>query len=125
MSRFLSFLSLLILAAPVFPADTIELDRSTSELRPMIERYTADRRSLTRTYPIRLSATRRARFERFAMENEAELRKVNFDTLSHDAQIDYLLFRNHLEHDRSELELDSTQMTEMEPLPVGEPVFTT
>jgi hypothetical protein len=37
-----------------------ELDSSTSELKPMIERFTADQRSLTRTYPIRLSATRRS-----------------------------------------------------------------
>ncbi len=111
MTHILRALPLLILAAPVFPADTF-----SSELRPMIERYTADQRSLNRTYPIRLSATRRARFERFVSENEADLRQLNFDVLSHDGQIDYLLFRNHLEHDRSQLQLDATQMAEMEPL---------
>jgi uncharacterized protein (DUF885 family) len=116
MTRILHVLPLLILAAPVFSADTVEIDRFSSELRPMIERYTADQRSLNRTYPIRLSATRRARFERFVSENEADLRKLNFDALSHDGQIDYLLFRNHLEHDRSQLQLDATQMAEMEPL---------
>jgi uncharacterized protein (DUF885 family) len=104
------------LLTPAFSADTIDLDRSSSELRPMIERYTADQRSLSRTYPIRLSATRRARFEQFVAQNEADLRKTNFDALSHDAQIDYLLFRNHLEHDRAQLTLDATQMAEMEPL---------
>ncbi len=116
MTRFLCALPLLILAAPLFPADTIEIDRSSSELRPMIERYTADQRSLNRTYPIRLSSTRRARFEEFVTQNETDLRKLNFDALSHDGQIDYLLFRNHLEHDRSQLELDARQMAEMEPL---------
>jgi uncharacterized protein (DUF885 family) len=116
MPRFLHALPLVVLVTPVFSADTLEPDRFTSELRPAIERYTADQRSLTRTYPIRLSATRRARFEKFVSENEAELRKLNFDTLSHDGQIDYLLFRNHLEHDRSQLALDATQMAEMEPL---------
>ena len=116
MTRFLCALPLLILAAPLFPADTIEIDRSSSELRPMIERYTADQRSLNRTYPIRLSSTRRARFEEFVTQNEMDLRKLNFDALSHDGQIDYLLFRNHLEHDRSQLELDARQMAEMEPL---------
>ena len=116
MTRFLRALPLLMLAAPLFPADTIEIDRSSSELRPMIERYSADQRSLNRTYPIRLSATRHARFEQFVTQTETDLRKLNFDALSHDAQIDYLLFRNHLEHDRSQLELDARQMAEMEPL---------
>jgi uncharacterized protein (DUF885 family) len=116
MTRILRSLPLLILAPPVFSSDMIEIDHFSSELRPMIERYTADQRSLNRTYPIRLSATRRARFEKFVSENEADLRKLNFDALSHDGQIDYLLFRNHLEHDRSQLQLDATQMAEMEPL---------
>ncbi|MGA3189332.1 MAG: DUF885 family protein [Bryobacteraceae bacterium] len=116
MTRFLRALPLLVFGAPIFSADTVDLDHFTSELRPIIERYSADQHSLTRTYPIRLSATRRARFERFVAENEADLRKFNFDTLSHDGQIDYLLFRNHLEHDRSQLQLDTTRMAELEPL---------
>jgi uncharacterized protein (DUF885 family) len=116
MTRFFRVFPLLLLAIPVFPADTVEIDRSSSELRPMIERYTADQRSLNRTYPIRLSGTRRGRFEQFASQNEADLRKLNFEALSHDGQIDYLLFRNHLAHDRSQLELDAMQMAEMEPL---------
>ncbi len=48
MIRLLRALPLLILAAPVFPADTVDLDHFSSELRPLIERYTADQRSLNR-----------------------------------------------------------------------------
>jgi uncharacterized protein (DUF885 family) len=100
----------------LYAADDAMRDTASSELRPMIERFSADLRSLTRTYPIRVSATRRARFERFFQENEAALGKVNFESLGQDGRIDYLLFRNYLRHERDQLALDGRQMTEMEPL---------
>ena len=109
---------LLLLAAfgISFAADTTPLDNASSELRPMIERFSADLRSLTRTYPIRLSDARHARFDQFLNEQQAALAKINFDTLSQDGRIDYLLFRNHLKHEHDQLDLDARQMTEMEPL---------
>ncbi len=91
-------------------------DTASSELRPMIERFSADLHSLTRTYPIRLSDTRRARFDQFFKEQQAALAKVNFDSLGQDGRIDYILFRNYLKHERDQLGLDGRQMTEMEPL---------
>jgi len=87
-----------------------------SELRSIIEQYSADSESLERTYPIRLSETRRARFGRFYTEQQASLSKVDFDHLSEVGRIDYLLFRNHLERQRKQLELDAVQMAELEPL---------
>jgi hypothetical protein len=44
-------------------ADDAMPDTAISELRPMIERFSADLRSLTRSYPVRLSATRRRSFD--------------------------------------------------------------
>jgi uncharacterized protein (DUF885 family) len=99
-----------------FAADTTPLDTSNSAMRPMIERFSADLHSLTRTYPIRLSDTRRARFEQFLEEQQAALAQVNFEGLSQDGRIDYILFRNHLKHERDQLALDRRRMTEMEPL---------
>jgi uncharacterized protein (DUF885 family) len=104
------------LAAADGPAGLPAADASSSELRPMIEQYSADSQSLERAYPIRLSETRRKRFDRFYTERQAALSKVDFDRLSEDGRIDYLLFRNHLERERKQLELDAVQMTEMEPL---------
>lgn len=107
---------LLAACATLLAADDARLETTTSELRPMLERFSADQRSLTRTYPIRLSAARRARFERFFQENESALGKVSFEALGQDGRIDYILFRNYLRHERDQLALDARQMTEMEPL---------
>jgi len=97
-------------------ADAPPLDTASSELKPMIERFSADLRSLTRTYPIRLSEARRARFEQFLNEQQTALDKIKFETLSQDGRIDYILLRNYLKHDRDQLALDARQMTEMQPL---------
>ena len=40
-----------------------EFDTSTSEMRPAIERFAADRASLSRDYPIQLSSVRQSRFK--------------------------------------------------------------
>ncbi|HEV2663586.1 MAG TPA: hypothetical protein VG324_01660, partial [Blastocatellia bacterium] len=43
--------------------DLKDLDSSSSELRSLIERYVADRGSLSRSYPVEISTERRARFK--------------------------------------------------------------
>src|SRR5258706_5172171 len=82
----------------------------------MMERFTADQRSLTRTYPIRLSATRRSRLDQFLKEQQTALGRLVFDTLSRDGQVDYILFRNYLQRERDQLAHEAQQMTEMAPL---------
>ena len=86
--------SLLVSAQP--PAANSDLDQSRSEMRATIERYTADRASLTRAYTIDLSAGRRDRMTKFYREWLDRLPKLNFDSMSQEGRIDYLLFRNHL-----------------------------
>ncbi len=82
----------------------------------MIERFSADLRSLTRTYPIRTSPVRHARFEQFISGEQAELAKVNFDSLGKDAQIDYILLRNYLQRQSAQLALEAQQAAEMQRL---------
>lgn len=97
----------------------------SSELRPLIERYTADRDSLSRVYAIRFSETRRARFDRFYAEQQDALNKVNFDSLSHDGRVDYLLFRNLLARQRRQLQLDAARDRDVEQLlPFGKTIIT-
>ena len=91
-------------------------DPTSSELRPAIELYKADLESLTRTYPITISATRRARLNRFVDEQQAALRQVDFEKLSRDGQIDYLLLRNAIERQRKTLAQDGRRAAEVEPL---------
>ena len=42
-----------------------------------------------------------------------ELGRHNFDSLSHDEQVDYILFRNYLEHEQKQLARYEGQLAEM------------
>src|SRR5690348_6221572 len=85
--------------------DLKDLDSSSSELRSLIERYVADRGSLTRSYPVEISPARRERFKQFYSDWLVTLAKLNFDTLSQDGKVDYLLFKTRLEHELQQEEL--------------------
>src|SRR5690349_9465181 len=87
-----------------------------SEMRAAIERYTADRGSLTRSYPVTFSPARRTRFKQFFEEWLASLKSVDFDSMSQDGKIDYLLFKNHLEYELRQLDLQERQLAEIQPL---------
>jgi len=87
-----------------------------SEMRSAIERYTVDRGSLTRSYPVTVSRARRERFKKFYSEWLASLQSLDFDSMSQDGKIDYLLFKNHLEYELRQLDIQSRQINEIEPL---------
>ena len=89
---------------------------NVSELRADIERYTADRGSLTRSYPVPISPARRERFRKFYDQWLASLKSLDFDSMSQDGRIDYLLFRNHLEYELRQLDIQAQQLAEIEPL---------
>jgi len=87
-----------------------------SEMRASIERYTADRGSLTRSYPVATSTARRTRFRKFYEEQLASLKALDFDSMSQDGKIDYLLFKNHLEYELRQLDIQERQLSEIQPL---------
>jgi hypothetical protein len=93
-----------------------ELQSTDSELRGMIERYTTDRGSLSRAYPNPMSAMRLERFQALYGEWGARLDKFDFDSLSQGGKIDYLLLKNHLGHERRQLDQQRQQFAELEPL---------
>src|SRR5499426_1792656 len=95
--------------------DLKDLDSSQSELRSLIERYVVDRGSLSRSYPAEISPARQARFKQFYSDWLATLAKLNFDTMSQDGKVDYLLFKTHLNHEAQQLELQSKALTEVAP----------
>src|SRR5687768_15890157 len=70
-----------------------ELDSSKSEMRPVIERYVADQGSLSRSYPVESSPARLARFKQFYSDWLALIGKMDFDAMSHDGKVDYVLFK--------------------------------
>jgi uncharacterized protein (DUF885 family) len=85
-------------------------------MRTAIERYTADRGSLTRSYPVAMSPARRARFKKFYQEWLDSLQKLDFDSMNEDGKIDYLLFKNHLEYELRQSDIQAQQLAEIEPL---------
>jgi len=82
----------------------------------LIEQFTADRMSLTRIYPLAIAPARMTRFEKFYNDQLAALAAMNFDKLSEDDQIDYLLLKNRVTSDLHQLAIQKKQAEEMQSL---------
>ena len=95
---------------------TVNGKEPVSEMRSAIERYTVDRGSLFRSYPVTTSRARRERFKRFYEEWLKSLQSLDFDAMSQDGKIDYLLLKNHLENELRQLDIQSRQFDDIEPL---------
>ena len=93
-----------------------DLKTPESEMRAAIERYTVDRGSLTRSYPVSSSPARQARFVQFYTDWLTSLQKLDFDSMSQDGKVDYVLFKNHLEYELRQLNIQARQLAEIEPL---------
>src|SRR5262249_19342528 len=96
--------------------DSGDLNMPQSEMRPMLERFTVDRATLNRYYGGSPSAARQARFKQFYSDWAAQLAKVNFEQMGQPGRIDYVLFKNHLEYELRQLDIQARQFAEMEPL---------
>jgi len=97
---------------------------AANEMGARIESYNNDRGNLSRTNSDALSPARRARFKKFYEQWRDSLTKLNFEALSLDDRIDYLLFKNHLDHELRLLEEQTKQLSESEPLiPFAKTVF--
>jgi hypothetical protein len=77
-----------------------------TELVNLITTYQADRGALSRLYTNRLSAEYFARMESFNQDYLKTLQAQKYDALSEDGKIDYVLFRNFLEKQLAELDLE-------------------
>src|SRR5580704_8371994 len=91
-------------------------DVGTSELRPMIERSEVDLRDIMRVYSQPGAAIRRKKLETFYAEQFKLLEATDFDALSQSGKVDYLLFRNNLQHGHKQLEVEDKQDAEIAPL---------
>ncbi len=84
-----------------------------SRMRGMIEKYGHDQGILNRYYSAQTSPNRSARFKKFLAGTLDSLNGLSFNSLNHDEQVDYILFRNHLQHELAELERSELQMAEL------------
>ncbi|MCS6952753.1 MAG: DUF885 family protein [Bryobacterales bacterium] len=96
--------------SPVFSAD---IDDSSSELRPHIERFAADRGSLLRTYNLEGSPARTTRLRGFYRDWLGRLERIPFENLSRDGQVDYVLLRLYLERELHRLDFAERQREEI------------
>jgi uncharacterized protein (DUF885 family) len=87
-----------------------------SRFRGVIEKFEQDYGSLNRFYTAYTSANRAARLRGLYGDYLAELARQNFDALNHDEQVDYVLFKNYLDHELKELTRNDAQLAEMSPL---------
>lgn len=98
------------------PAASASTGRAESEMRAILEYYVVDRGSLQRSYPVASSPARRERFRKFYADALEGIQKLNFDTMSQAGKVDYILFRNHLERELRQLDIEATQITQIESL---------
>lgn len=87
-----------------------------SGMRGVIERFQEDHGILNRFYSAPTSPNRSTRFRQLYTDELAVLAKLNFDALNHDEQVDYVLFKNYLEHQQKELARQDAQFAEMDSL---------
>jgi len=91
-------------------------DEPPTELTSSMQRFVADRGSLTRFYNIPTSAARRDRMAAFYQEWLQNLGQFDFAGLSHAGRVDWLLFHNHLQSELKQLEILALRASEVEPL---------
>ncbi len=113
-----------------------------SEMRAAIERYVADRGSLSRYFEAasarfagrgasesqrlaaEMSPEYQARMKKFDQEWTDRLAQADFDALSADGRIDFLLLQNYLAHDLRELDTRAKTFAEAASLlPFAEPIL--
>ncbi|HEU5350312.1 MAG TPA: DUF885 family protein [Terracidiphilus sp.] len=97
-------------------AEVTAAETQAAKMPPVIEQYSANRMSLLRTYTVRISPVRMARMEKFYEGELAQLSEMNFDSLSHEDQVDYLLLKMQCNGQLHELALKKKQIAEMKPL---------
>ncbi len=91
--------------------DLGDLASDGSELRGVIERYSVDRTSLLSSAPPSASPARDERVRDFTSQWQEKLEKLDFDRLTQDGKVDYLLFKNYLSHQHRQLDLRSKEMS--------------
>lgn len=103
----------LLLGIPCAAAVTAATD---AKMPQVIQEYSADRESLMQSYVVTISPERFARMEKFYNDELAMLDGVNFDGLTHEDQIDYLLLKHSCQSELHQLAIEKKQVAEMEPL---------
>jgi uncharacterized protein (DUF885 family) len=95
-----------------------------SEMRDIVNRFTADENALGRRWNVAYSPVRRQRFREYYTGWQSRLRELDFERLSQQAKIDYILLNHSLRHSLGLLEREEKLWRESAPvLTFGEDIF--
>jgi hypothetical protein len=108
----LVLLALLPAARGAAAPPVTRVDGTLEAMRGLIERFSADRAALGRFYDTPDSEIGRVRNERFLASWRNRLNTVDFDALPQDGRVDYLLFRNLLDHELGSIEHERLRAAE-------------
>jgi uncharacterized protein (DUF885 family) len=104
--------------------DLSELTSTRSAMRAVVERYEQDEGNLSRFYDIPSSMVRRERLRQFNNEWLGRLGQLKFDSLSEADRIDYVLFKNHIQHELRQLDIRAKALADIAPLvPFGQTII--
>ena len=89
-------------------------ETSSNPFPKLIHVFQEDKGNLERYYRFRHSKLDQDRLKQFYQDYQAQLEEIPFDKLSQDGRVDYLLFKNLLEHELSELAYEKQRTAEVE-----------
>lgn len=98
------------------PLNLDDLNPPQGVMSGVIRRYAVDLGNLNRFYTAGPSIARHTRFKQFYSEWLNAIEKIDFNALSLDDSVDYVLFKNHLGYELGQLEIDARRLAEMESL---------
>lgn len=142
MARISVALSVLLVALPISAQNTLQTGvdggqyvpalapllgakGSESELRDIVLRFTADENALGRRWNVEYAPARRERFREYYRGWQSRLRELDFNALSQQARIDYVLMNHSLRHSLTLLDREEKMWAESAPvLPFGNDIFT-
>lgn len=120
MKRTILAVTLLHLASVFLTAQAVDglaaYNEPPSRMRGMIEKFREDQGSIHRFYTAQTSANRITRIRDLYSGYLQMLGRLDFASLNSDEKIDYVLFKNHIEHETKELARFERQLAEMAPI---------
>ena len=81
-------------------------------MRPLIQSFSVDRANLLRYYSSPLDPVRSQRMRSYLTEWRERLKGINFDGMPQDGKVDYVVFRNYLDHELKKLDFDAKAQAE-------------
>ena len=110
--------------ADYVPPELAQLTKpASSELRELVERFTADRDELQRFYSVKNSALYLKRMREFYQAWQQRLGEMAYGSLGAEGRIDHTLLRTHLTHELRLLDREEARAREIAPLlPLAEQV---